>query len=98
MLPSGMDSTNNSPGSKEFLVAMQVSCKLIHSKKTIVENGICKIPGFTIVSIEQPIAHRNATNVVISSPTASIVNQLPYEGHAYTTIDPDKPLQDSDIL
>ncbi len=52
MLPSGTDSTNNSPGSKKFLVAMQVSCKSIHSKKTIVENGIYKIPGVTIVSIE----------------------------------------------
>jgi hypothetical protein len=52
VLPSGTDSTNNSPGSKKFLVAMQVSCKSIHSKKTIVENGIYKIPGVTIVSIE----------------------------------------------
>jgi uncharacterized protein with PhoU and TrkA domain len=98
VLPSGRDSTNSSPGSKEFLVAMRVSPKSIHSKKTIVENGIYKIPGVTIVSIERPIAHRSATNVVISSPTASTVNQLQNEGHAYTTIDPDKPLQDGDIL
>jgi hypothetical protein len=52
VLPSGTDSTNNSPGSKEFLVAMRVSCKPIHSKKTIAENGIYEIPGVTIVSIE----------------------------------------------
>jgi hypothetical protein len=98
VLPSGTDSTSSSPGSKEFLVAMRVSRKSIHSKKTIVENGIYKIPGVTIVSIERPTAHRNATNALISSPTASVVNQLQNEGHAYTTIDPDEPLQDGDIF
>ena len=98
VLPSGTGSTNNSPGSKEFLVAMRVSRKSIHSKKTIVENGIYKIPGVTIVSIERPTAHRTATNALISSPTASVVSQLQNEGHACTTIDPDEPLQDGDIL
>ena len=52
VLPSGTDSTSSSPGSKEFLVAMRVSRRSIHSKKTIVESGIYKIPGVTIVSIE----------------------------------------------
>ncbi len=89
VLPSEMDSANRSPGSKEFLVAMRVSRKSIHSKKTIVENGIYKIPGVTIVSIERPIVHR---------PTASVVNQLQNEYHTYTTIDPDESLQDGDIL
>ena len=98
VLPSGTDSTSSSPGSKEFLVAMRVSRKSIHSKKTIAENGIYKIPGVTIVSIERPTAHRNATNALISSPTASVVNQLQNEDHACTTIDPDEPLQDGDIL
>jgi hypothetical protein len=34
----------------------------------------------------------------MSSPPASIVNQLQNEGHAYITIDPDEPLQYGDIF
>jgi uncharacterized protein with PhoU and TrkA domain len=100
VLPAGMDSTDNSSGSKEYLVAMRVSRKSIHTGKNIVENGITKIPGVVIVSIERPIAHGHAQNVVITSPRSNVSfgSQLQNEGHLYNTIDPDEPLQDGDIL
>jgi len=100
VLPAGTDSTYNSSGSKEYLVAMRVSRKSVHTGKNIVGNGITKIPGVIVVSIERPIVHGHAQNVVISSPRSNVSfeDQLQNEGHAYSTIDPDEPLQDGDIL
>ena len=75
---------NSSPGSKEYLVAMRVSRKSIHSKKNIVESGITRIPGVTIVSIERP--------------TSSVEDQRRTDYQAYNAIDPDKPLEDGDLI
>jgi hypothetical protein len=78
---------------------MRVSRKSIHSKKNIVESGIAKIPGVNIVSIERPIPRGNSNNLVVSSPTASVENQQRRDDfQAYSTIDPDEPLQENDII
>ncbi len=104
VLPTRGDVINSSPGSKEYIVAMRVSRKSIHSKKNIVENGISRIPGVTIVtierpSVERPIAHGNRHNeVVVLSPTASVENQLRTDYQAYNAIDPDKPLKEGDLI
>ena len=83
-----MDSSSNSPESKEFLVAMRISPKSILSKKTVAENGITRVPGVYVVGIERPIAHDKV----------SVEHLLKNDGNMYTTIDPDEPLKDGDVL
>ena len=98
VLPAGSEATNNSPGSKEYLVAMRVSRKSIHAKKNVAENGIAKVPGVTIVSIERSVGHEGFHNVVVSSPTASVESQLQNDLQMYTAIDPDEPLLEGDLI
>jgi hypothetical protein len=86
VLSTGIDGSSSAPKSKEFLVAMRLLPKSTLSGQSIEENGINRVPGVYVVSIEQPIAHQGTLNSYNS------------EGHAYNTIDPDEPLKDGDIL
>ena len=86
VLSTGIDGSSSAPKSKEFLVAMRLLPKSTLSGKSIEENGITRVPGVYVVSIERPNAHQGTLQSYNS------------EGHAYNTIDPDEPLKDGDIL
>ncbi len=67
---------------------MRVTGKSTLCKKNIEENGITRVPGVYVVSIERPI----------SQGKLSVENLIQNEGHLYYAIDPTEPLQDGDIL
>ena len=50
------------------------------------------------MSIERSAGHESFHNVVVSSPTASVDNQLQNDRQMYTAIDPDEPLQEGDLI
>ena len=78
---------------------MRVSVNSKLSKKNIADNGITKVPGVYVVSIERPIVPGNVPNkVLVTGSEVSFEDQLPKDGNGYSTIDPDEPLQDGDIL
>ncbi len=88
VLSTGIDGNSSAPESKEFLVAMRIAPKSILAGKSVEENGITRVPGVYVVSIERPLAQT----------PSNYENQLKNVGSAYNTIDPDEPLQDGDIL
>jgi len=102
VLSTSADSTGNTQGSKEFLVAMRVSPNSNLSKKSIAENGIINVPGVFVVGIERPVTKGNVHNdgvlVISRDSTNSIENQLENKERMYHAIDPAEPLEDGDIL
>jgi uncharacterized protein with PhoU and TrkA domain len=102
VLSTSADSTGNTQGSKEFLVAMRVSPNSSLSKKSIAENGIINVPGVFVVGIERPVRKGNVHNdgvlVISRDSTNSIENQLENKERMYHAIDPAEPLEDGDIL
>ena len=88
IISTGMDGSSSAPESKEFLVAMRIAPKSLLVGKSIEENGITRVPGVYVVSIERPVAQA----------TSNVEIQLQNDSNPYNTIDPDEPLQAGDIL
>ena len=81
-----LSETGKAQEAKEFLVAMRISARSTLSGKNVARNGITRVPGVYVVSIDRPTSRVNVD--------AENLN----DGNLYKTIDPEEPLQDGDII
>lgn len=99
-----------SEGTKEFLTAMEIAKNSKLAGKNVAQIGVNKLPNIFLVSIERPISHeaeneKPKVNVITVIPGGaesiggeSEHSSIRRERQKFTTIDPDEPLQEGDVL
>lgn len=105
-------SKEDGAGTREFLSAMEVAPKSKLANRTVAEIGLDKLPGVFLVSIDRPTVARKAeegkrkVSVITkaadlsqgSGHDESVATSLPTVDPIFTTIPPDSPLKEGDVL
>jgi hypothetical protein len=92
---------------REFLAAMEVEKNSQLSGQTAAQSGINKLPGVVLISVERPVPklsdERRRSTILVNIATDSLDDgdgalSVKTSEPTYTTIEPDQPLQDGDVL
>jgi len=97
-------------GSREFLTAMQIAKNSGLANKTAAQNGLDKLPGVILVSIERPLSRdepanppphakkRNEDGISLHSSVGSIEESSLTDGVPLIPVPTDQPLAEGDVI
>jgi Trk K+ transport system NAD-binding subunit len=93
LFPDPKQQANGRTATREFLAAMEIAPKSNFFGRTVAEAGLDRLPGVFLVSIERP-DDTTQPNAALGGDANSVRTIDP----VFTTITPETPLQDGDVL